>query len=235
MHLEVPVSPIHSCFEHGIRTMLPTDHTRRSNYRRHPVMSPAAPCLLTINGASWSIKFALFEPEHSLRRILQGEIARTGLPGATFQVEGLEAKRLNDLVNLQSGLLGISEASSNMRDLLDRESHDVRAAEAVEIFCYQVKKWIVAFAAALGGLDALVLADGIGEHAPAVRARTCAGLEFLGVELDAARNVANEGVISTTASRVSVRVMRTDDVITIARAVCCVRGLGAKDPKEPMR
>ena len=84
----------------------------------------------------------------------------------------------------ESGLLGMSETSSDMRDLLDREAQDVRAAEAIAVFCYQVKKWIGAFAAALGGLDTLVFAGGIGENAPIVRARICEGLGFLGVELD---------------------------------------------------
>ncbi len=97
------------------------------------------------------------------------------------------------MVNFQSGLLGVSETSSDMRDLLERERQDVRAAEAVALFCYQVKKWIGAFAAALGGLDTLVFAGGIGENAPAVRARICDGLEFLGIELDEKRNAAERG------------------------------------------
>src|SRR5664280_759393 len=118
--------------------------------------------------------------------------------------------RFNEMVNSQSGLLGISETSSDMRELLDREAQDVRAAEAVALFCYQVKKWIGAFAAALGGLDTVVFAGGIGEHSPTVRARICDGLGFLGIELEEKRNAANEGVISTAVSRVAVRVIRTD-------------------------
>src|SRR5664280_3004158 len=100
--------------------------------------------------------------------------------------------RFNEMVNSQSGLLGISETSSDMRELLDREAQDVRAAEAVALFCYQVKKWIGAFAAALGGLDTLVFAGGIGENAPTVRARICDGLGFLGVKLEEKQNAANE-------------------------------------------
>ena len=88
------------------------------------------------------------------------------------------------MVNHESGLLGVSETSSDMRDLLAREAGDVRAAEAVALFCYQAKKWIGAFAAALGGLDTLVFAGGIGENAPPVRERICDGLGFLGIELD---------------------------------------------------
>jgi acetate kinase len=113
-----------------------------------------------------------------------------------------------------------------MRDLLDRQTHDVRAAEAVALFCYQVKKWIGAFAAALGGLDTLVFAGGIGENAPTVRARICDGLGFLGVDLAEERNVANEGLISTAASRVAVRVIRTDEERMIAKLVCGVLGFG---------
>ena len=127
----------------------------------------------------------------------------------------------------QSGLLGVSETSSDMRELLDRETHDVRAAEAVALFCYQVKKWIGAFAAALGGLDTLVFAGGIGENAPTVRARICDGLAFLGIELEESRNAANDGVISTAAGRVAVRVIRTDEEQMIARSVCQVLGLGS--------
>ena len=90
------------------------------------------------------------------------------------------------MANHESGLLGVSETSSDMRDLLAREAADVRAAEAVALFCYQAKKWVGAFAAALGGLDTLVFAGGIGENAAPVRERICDGLGFLGIELDAA-------------------------------------------------
>jgi acetate kinase len=112
-----------------------------------------------------------------------------------------------------------------MRDLLDRETQDVRAAEAVALFCYQVKKWIGAFAAALGGLDTLVFSGGMGEKAPVVRARVCDGMEFLGIQLEEKRNVANEGVISTAAGRVVVRVIPTDEEQMIAKAVCSALGL----------
>src|SRR5664279_5280290 len=127
-----------------------------------------------------------------------------GLGWYLARTEGLDAKRFNEMVNFQSGLLGVSETSSDMRDLLEHESGDVRAAEAVALFCYQVKKWIGAFAAALGGLDTLVFAGGIGENAPPVRTRICDGLGFLGIELQEKRNAANEGVISAADSRVGV-------------------------------
>jgi acetate kinase len=148
-----------------------------------------------------------------------------GLVWYLARTEKMSAKQFNEMVNFQSGLLGISETSSDMRDLLDRETQDVRAAEAVALFCYQVKKWIGAFAAALGGLDTLVFAGGIGEHAPPVRARICNGLEFLGIALEEKQNVANAGVISTAASRVAVRVIPTDEEWMIANTVCRVLGL----------
>ena len=100
------------------------------------------------------------------------------------RTEKMTAKQFNEMVDFQSGLLGISETSSDMHDFLKGETKDVRAAEAVALFCYQVKKWIGDFAAALGGLDTLVFAGGIGENAPVVRARICAGLGFLGIELE---------------------------------------------------
>ncbi len=101
----------------------------------------------------------------------------------------------------------------------------MRAAEAVALFCYQVKKWIGAFAAALGGLDTLVFAGGIGENAPEVRARICDGLGFLGIELEEERNAANEGVISADTGRKTVRVIHTDEELMIAKTVCRVLGL----------
>src|SRR5208337_1625538 len=148
-----------------------------------------------------------------------------GLVWYLARTEKMSAKQFNEMVNFQSGLLGISETSSDMRDLLEHETQDVRAAEAVALFCYQVKKWIGAFAAALGGLDTLVFAGGIGENAPVVRARICDGLGFLGIELEEKRNAANEGVISSSASRVAVRVIHTDEEQMIAKTVCQVLGL----------
>jgi acetate kinase len=149
-----------------------------------------------------------------------------GLLWYLARTEGLDAKRFNEMVNFQSGLLGVSETSSDMRDLLDRETQDVRAAEAVALFCYQVKKWIGSFAAALGGLDTLVFAGGIGENAPTVRSRICDGLGFLGIELEEKRNAANEGMISVTDSRVAVRVIHTDEEFMIAKTICRILGLG---------
>ena len=151
-----------------------------------------------------------------------------GLVWYLARTEKMGAKEFNEMANFQSGLLGVSETSSDMRELLDREAQDVRAAEAVALFCYQVKKWIGSFAAALGGLDTLVFAGGIGENAPPVRARICEGLGFLGIELEESQNAANAGVISTAASRVTVRVIHTDEELMIASSVCRVLGIALK-------
>jgi acetate kinase len=124
-----------------------------------------------------------------------------------------------EMVNHKSGLLGVSETTSDMRDLLTHEASDIRAAEAVALFCYRAKKWIGSFASALGGLDTLVFAGGVGENAPAVRARICEGLGFLGIELDEAQNATNAPVISTGDGRVKVRVIRTNEELMIARLV----------------
>ena len=148
-----------------------------------------------------------------------------GLVWYLARTEKITAKKFNEMVNFQSGLLGVSETSSDMQDLLVRETEDVRAAEAVALFCYQVKKWIGAFAAALGGLDTLVFAGGIGENAPIVRARICDGLDFLGIELDRKRNKAGSAMIATEASQVAVRVIHTDEEWMIAKTVCRVLGL----------
>jgi acetate kinase len=141
------------------------------------------------------------------------------------RTEGLTSKKFNEMVNFQSGLLGVSETSSDMQDLLECETKDERAAEAVEMYCYQVKKWIGAFSAALGGLDTLVFAGGIGENASVVRARICDGLGFLGIELEEKHNLTNKGVISTADSQVVIRVIHTDEEWMIAKMVCRVLGL----------
>jgi len=142
-----------------------------------------------------------------------------GLAPYLARTENMSTKQFYEMVNHKSGLLGISETSSDMRDLLDREKQDVRAAEAVALFCYQAKKWIGSFAAALGGLDTLVFAGGIGENAPPVRERICEGLDFLGIKLDKARNKKNAAVIFTNAGRVKVRVIHTNEELMIARSV----------------
>jgi acetate kinase len=148
-----------------------------------------------------------------------------GLAPYLARTEKMTTQQFYDMVNHESGLLGVSETSSDMRDLLAKEVADVRAAEAVALFCYQAKKWIGAYAAALGGLDTLVFAGGIGENSPVVRARICEGLDFLGIELDKSRNAKTAAVISKNSSRVTVRVIRTDEELMIARSVGRVLGL----------
>ena len=113
-----------------------------------------------------------------------------------------------------------------MRVLLDSETQNVRAAEAVALLRCQVKKWIGAFVAALGGLDALVFAKSIDENEPPVRAWTCDGLGFLGIKLNEARNAENAAVISSDAGRVAVRVICTDEEQMIARSVYRLLGPG---------
>jgi acetate kinase len=147
-----------------------------------------------------------------------------GLLVYLMRSQGIGADAIDELVNSQSGLLGISETSPDMRDLLQRENDDPRAADAVCLFCYQAKKWIGALAAALGGLDLLVFSGGIGENAAPVRARICDGLEFLGVYLDDSRNRQNADVISVDRAAVTVRVIRTDEELIIARSVQSVVG-----------
>jgi acetate kinase len=145
-----------------------------------------------------------------------------GLLVYLMRVEKLSPDAMDDFISRRCGLVGVSGGTSDMRDLVAHRGSDSRAAEAVELFCYQAKKFIGAYAAALGGLDTLVFAGGIGEHAPEVRGGICAGLEFLGLRLDPARNAANDPVISAPESRVTVRVIHTDEEIVIARAVADV-------------
>ncbi len=149
-----------------------------------------------------------------------------GLMCYLLRTQQMTAESFNDMVNFRSGLLGMSERSSDIRDLLRARAADVRAAEAVDVFCYQVKKWIGSFAAALGGLETLVFAGGIGEHSPEIRAQICAGLEFLGIQLESSRNQDGGAVISAPDSVVCVRVMATDEERMIAEMVCAVLGFG---------
>jgi acetate kinase len=141
-----------------------------------------------------------------------------GLVRFLMQAEGLSIDQFHDLVNHESGLLGVSESSSDLRDLLSRQGQDVRAAEAVELFCYRARTGLGALAAALGGVDTLVFAGGIGENSPEVRRRICDGLAFLDIAVDEARNAANNPIISPADSRVAVHVIPTDEESMIAGA-----------------
>ena len=160
-----------------------------------------------------------FTPTAGLVMITRSGDLDPGLAPYLARTEKMTTQQFYDMVNHKSGLLGVSETCSDMRDLLAKEVADVRAAEAVALFCYQAKKWIGAYAAALGGLDTFVFAGGIGENAPLVRSRICEGLGFLGFELDKSRNAKTAAVISKNSSRVTVRVIRTDEELMIARSV----------------
>jgi acetate kinase len=150
-----------------------------------------------------------------------------GLVSYLARTEQMSATQFQEMVNHASGLLGVSEISSDLRDLIAQESDDIRAAEAVALFCYQAKKWTGSFAAALGGLDTLVFAGGIGENASLIRERICDGLGFLGIELNQNRNTTNAPLISTDGGRVKVRVIRTDEELMIARSATRVLNLGS--------
>jgi acetate kinase len=152
-----------------------------------------------------------------------------GLLSFLSRREGMTPARFERMVNHESGLRGVSGTSSDMRDLLAREDRDGRAAEALGLFCHQARKWIGAYAAVLGGLDTLVFAGGIGENAPVIRERICAGLEFLGLKLHRSRNARNAPLISTDAARVAVRVIRTDEELMIATAVARIVRLGRRN------
>ncbi|HEY0006490.1 MAG TPA: acetate kinase [Pyrinomonadaceae bacterium] len=146
--------------------------------------------------------------------------------------EGLSAQEVETLLNKQSGLIGISGLTNDMRELLDEahENDDRRARLAIEIFCYRARKYIGAYLAAMGGADAVVFTGGIGENSAEIRARICDGLEWLGLSLDEGRNAwhtgGREGVISSEDSRLAAYVIPTDEELLIARdTVRCVRGV----------
>jgi acetate kinase len=153
-------------------------------------------------------------------------------PGAVLYLMDRAAKKMSpkemdELLNAQSGLLGVSETSGDMRALLAAMRDDTRAADAVNLFCYRAKKYLGAYAAALGGLDVLVFTGGIGERAGVVRAQICEGMDFLGIRLDAPANAADAAVISSRESRVKVRVIRTNEDLMIARHVLSTLGWAA--------
>jgi acetate kinase len=144
--------------------------------------------------------------------------------------EGLSLAELDTLLNKQSGLLGLSGLTNDMRDLLEEERvhQDRRARLAIEIFCLRVKHYVGAYIAQMNGADALVFTGGIGENSAEVRARICRSLDFLGIALDADRNAATvggqEGDIAADEARVRVYVIPTNEELLIARdTVRCVK------------
>jgi acetate kinase len=129
---------------------------------------------------------------------------------------------MDKFISQQCGLIGVSETSSDMRDLLTARTTDTRAAEAVQLFCYQAKKHLCGMTSALGGLDTIVFAGGIGERSPEVRAAICDGLDFLGLKLDPAKNASGCDLISGETSRVAIRIIPTDEEIVITRIVLSI-------------
>ena len=152
-----------------------------------------------------------------------------GVAWYLMQVEKITPQQFNHLINHESGLLGISETTSDMRELIKSKNTDPRAADAFNLFCYQTKKYIGAYVAALAGLDTLIFSGGIGEHSPEVRSQICDGLEFLGIELDEIKNRNNEPIISTDKSKITVRVMQTNEQLMIARLVSDVLNYPVKN------
>jgi acetate kinase len=144
--------------------------------------------------------------------------------------EGLSTLEVEVLLNTQSGLLGISGLTNDMRVLLEEaEAHDDRRARlAIEVFCHRARKYIGAFLASMGGADAIVFTGGIGENSPEIRARICVGLEWAGLRLDDSRNkqmVGSEGQISCDESSMHAFVIPTDEELLIARdTVRCILG-----------
>jgi acetate kinase len=139
-----------------------------------------------------------------------------------LEYKKMSATEINTVLNKESGLLGVSGTSSDVRALLNAMPQDSRAAEALDVFCYRAKKYIGAYAAVLGGLDLLVFTGGIGEHAPLLRKRICEGLDFLGIRLDETRNQANDDLISVSGSSATVRVIMTNEDLMIVRHVLSV-------------
>lgn len=170
-----------------------------------------------------------FTPSSGLPMSTRSGDLDPGIAWYLMENERLNPQKFSHLINHESGLLGVSETSSDMRELLDHQKTDNRAKEAIDFFCYQTKKWIGSFAAALGGLDTVIFSGGIGANAAEVRERICNGLQFLGIELDETRNVMNQTTISTDKSKVSVRVIQTNEELMIARLVCHVMNYSIKN------
>ncbi|HEX7637160.1 MAG TPA: acetate kinase, partial [Burkholderiaceae bacterium] len=160
-----------------------------------------------------------FTPAAGLMMATRSGDLDPGIAPWLARTAGMPCEEFWRQVNDESGLLGVSGRSGDMRVLLAAEGADPHAAEAVALFCHQVRKAMGAMAAVLDGLDTLVFAGGIGENAPPVRARVCAGLRHLGVALDERRNADNAPLISAADSRVAVHVIRTDEARVIAREV----------------
>lgn len=160
-----------------------------------------------------------FTPTSGLPMSSRSGDLEPGVASYLEQRENITATEFQRLASQESGLLGVSETSADVRELLAMEDTDNRAREALALFCYQTKKWLGGYTAALEGLDTLVFSGGIGENAPTIRARICEGLGYLGITLAPQANADNAAVISTATSAVTVRVIATDEALIIARSV----------------
>ena len=145
-------------------------------------------------------------------------------PGIAWYLmqKGMDAQAFNHLINHQSGLLGISGTSADMQDLVQQQKDNEDAAMAIDIYCYQVKKYIGAFTAVLGGLDILVFSGGVGENADMIRSHICKGLDYAGVELNEEQNQQNEELISDIESAVKVYVIHTNEELMIAKSTAAM-------------
>jgi len=171
------------------------------------------------NGASMDTSMG-FTPTSGLPMSTRTGDIDPGVAAYLMRSENLNAEQFSHLINFESGLLGISGTSADMRELLKLQDSDSRAHEAVELFCYQIQKWIGSYFVVLGGLDTIVFSGGIGEHSPEIRSQICDGLVCLGIELDEIKNMNNEPIISTSTSRVCVRVIKTNEELMMARMAC---------------
>ena len=154
-----------------------------------------------------------------------------GLFGVLNRSEGMNAEQFETMINQQSGLLGISTTTSDMQQLLEQRTTDTNAEDAIAVFCYQARKQIGAYAAALGGLDTLVFSGGIGENVAEIRTQICQQLAFIGIELDNELNQQNALRISTLQSRVTVWVIPTNEELMIAQSMCDLLNLNHQGEK----
>lgn len=155
-----------------------------------------------------------------------------GLFGVLNRSESMTEQQFETMINQQSGLLGLSASTSDMQQLLEKRATDARAAQAIDIFCYQAIKQIGAYAAALGGLDTVVFSGGIGENVPEIRAQICEPLTFMGIELDNELNRQNALHISASHSRVKVWVIPTNEELVIAQTMCDLLNLNHQGEKQ---
>lgn len=155
-----------------------------------------------------------------------------GLFGVLNRSESMTEQQFETMINQQSGLLGLSASTSDMQQLLEKRSTDARAAQAIDIFCYQATKQIGAYAAALGGLDTVVFSGGIGENVPEIRAQICEPLTFMGIELNNELNRQNALHISASHSRVKVWVIPTNEELVIAQTMCDLLNLNHQGEKQ---